>query len=169
LLYVGDFADIQAIYCFCNDDPPPIYVAVFLWARIFPRMMTQEQREAWTLDSDCQGIVDINGTIEEISGATLTFGNYRVKAAQLRDVLGILCKAKLAHRKSSEEYTIHFRRLRLSSVVEHEDAEELRLDHVKEVLIRAIVRGELPKGLRAPRIVRRNRQEDGKNQFRFPF
>lgn len=165
LIYPDDFTGVQAIHRFCNDDPPPIYVTVILWSRIFPRMMTTEQRDSWTLDSDCQGVVDIKVTVEQLVDTTRKFVNYQVKASLLRDVLKVLCKAKLAEQKSEGEYIVHFRRLRLANVEDGEEGEELKLDHVKEALIRAIVRGEFLKRSSGVRIGRSGRRTSDKNQL----
>ncbi len=128
-------------------------------------MMTPEQREAWTLDSDCQGVVDIKVTVEQLLDATRIFVNYQVKASLLRDVLKLLCKAKLAEQKAEGDYIVHFRRFRLINVEDGEEAEELKLDHVKEALIRAIVRGELPKRGSCVRIRRRSSRTNDQNRL----
>ena len=43
----GHFVMNKAVNMFCNDKPPAIYLATRLWDRVFPTLLTDEQRRVW--------------------------------------------------------------------------------------------------------------------------
>jgi len=165
LIYPDEFTGVQAVHWFCNDNPPSIYVAVVLWSKIFPRLLTAEQRQTWTLDSDCQGSIDVEVTVDQVVDATRQFVNYPIKTALIKQVLELLTKPRLTEKRADGKFIIHFRRLRSGTFDDDDEGEERKLDHVKEMLIRAIARGQLPKKLRPLRIRGRDRSKEDKNQI----
>ncbi len=167
VIYPDSFTGIQAVHRFCNDAPPAIYVAVILWSKVFPRVMTTEEREAWTLDSDCQGTIDIQVNLQQLIDETRRFVGYQIKKTLMKRVLEILSKAKLAKKKNEEAFEIHFRKLRVveADEADEEITEERKLDHVKEALIRAIARGDRPGRISGGRLPRRRRGAADKNQL----
>jgi hypothetical protein len=147
VVYPDSFAGPQSVHWFCNDNPPLIYLAVILWAKIFPRMMSPEKREAWTLEADCQGIVDIDVLLSEVCDKSKTYLSHSLKKNTVKSVLEFLVKAKLATRKKDDSYVVHFRRFKLNrfNSETEDEIKELRLDHQREGMINAIVRGDKTK------------------------
>ena len=105
--------------------------------------MSAEEREVWTLESDCQGVVDIKVCVKKLVDGTRRLVGYRVSSGLMGRVMDILAKAKLADKIDGDNYEVHFRKLRVATAdaADEDQSEERRLDHVREGLIRAIARG----------------------------
>jgi len=85
----------------------------------------------------------------------------------IKSVMEVLRKAKLVTKKSDENYIVHFKRFKLTQFSSDEDEiiEEVKLDHQREALIRAIVRGEKPTRSGTTRISRRRKRFTDKRQI----
>jgi hypothetical protein len=143
VVYTDEFAGLQAVHHFCNDEPPDVYLAVLLWSRVFPKLITRDRREPW-VDADCQGVVEIDVTAGDLAKYATNQLGYGVKTEGIRKVLDLLVKADLADHGKAEEFKINYRRFRIRRGEEESDEafEEAKLDHVKEGIIRALTQTE---------------------------
>ncbi len=66
VIYTNEFAAIQTQHPFCNDDPPAVYTAVLLWAKVFPNLIPPDKRADWTLEENNQGTVEFSVTIDAV-------------------------------------------------------------------------------------------------------
>lgn len=110
-VYPKHFVDIKAREVLCNDQPPPLYMAVFLWTRVFYDLLSHEQRETWRLENP-QKTLEIEVSPEELT-ARLNQEYLREGAARLqwvRKALEFLESSGLAEEHSSG-YTVEYRYL----------------------------------------------------------
>lgn len=96
----------------CNDQPPMLYMAVFLWTKVFYNYLDEEQKIAWgrgnpqkiqTID------INIDGLLGDLNRDYIPNGNIRRK--WLTDTVEFLQDAGLASIKSNEQVEIYFRNL----------------------------------------------------------
>src|SRR5439155_2424216 len=66
VIYTNEFAGVQTQHPFCNDEPPAVYTAVLLWAKVFPNLIPADKRAEWTLEENNQGTVEFSLTIDAI-------------------------------------------------------------------------------------------------------
>jgi hypothetical protein len=140
VIYTNEFAALQATQSFCNDDPPNIYTAVILWARVFPRLMPSEQRATWVLEANLQGISEFGTTIEAILTERERL-RLRVRKKQVIEAIQLLAQGKLVV-QDGDGLLVRYRRFRPARVDEDDDdAAEAAIDYTKAGLIREISRG----------------------------
>ncbi|MFB6235513.1 MAG: hypothetical protein ABEH81_12425 [Halopenitus sp.] len=137
---IGEGGDYETLPCFpqhfksnkvqkplCNDTPPGSYLATFLWHKIFPEDLTDEQYEKWQ-GSNGQSRLSITVSV---SGVTERVNEYmqdgQVRKSWIRRSLEFLKKADLAESEDGEEYEIGYMGLvkDLGSDVVQKDAGEL--------------------------------------------
>jgi hypothetical protein len=171
VVYPKVYAGLQAVHNFCNDDPPDVYLAVVLWSRIFPKLIPQDLREAWVMEKDCQGPVEFEVPLDSITDYSKKFLGYSLRKASLENVLSLLIKAELVEKKSNGAYKIYYRKFHPQQIGDNtaESVEEYKLDHTKEGIIDALIRGSRPKTIRSGRIPRTRRKGNDKNQGNFNF
>lgn len=138
-IYPKLFAQVQAKHYFCNDDPPPIYIAVILWSRVFRNMMPEAERLDW-VENDCSGEVEFVVTLDAIQTQGNTSLGTPLKKEALRKALDLLAKGQLAHDEGDGKYRIRYKQFapRLDEGASDEDASELRADGVKQGIINAV-------------------------------
>lgn len=110
-VYPKHFVDIKAREVLCNDQPPPLYMAVFLWTRVFYDLLSDDQKEIWRLENP-QKTLEIEISPEDLTDK-LNEDYLREGAARLqwvRKALAFLESAGLATETSSG-YTIQYRYL----------------------------------------------------------
>lgn len=142
---IGKGGDYETLPCFpqhfksnkvkkplCNDTPPGSYLATFLWHKIFPEYLTEEQYEKWQ-GSNGQSKLQISVSV---SGVTQRVNRYmhdgRVRKSWVRRSLEFLEGAELAECADGEEYEIGYMGLvkDLGNVVQEEAGE---LAHTREL------------------------------------
>jgi len=110
-VYPKHFVDIKAREVLCNDQPPPLYMAVFLWTRVFYDLLSEDQKEIWRLENP-QKTLEIQISPDELT-EKLNREYLREGAARLqwvRNALAFLESSGLAEETSSG-FTIHYRYL----------------------------------------------------------
>jgi hypothetical protein len=165
VIYASEFAAIQAQHPFCNDEPPAVYTAVLLWAKVFPNLIPQDKLVEWTLEQNNQGSLEFLTTVEAII-AELDRQRLGVRKQQVMDALSLLEAGKLASHTNTG-FAIRYRRFRALFADEADDvaATEAAIDHTKNGLIREISRGmskpspKKPGGLRPKRVKTDSRQQ----------
>lgn len=137
---IGEGGDYETLSCYpqhfksnkvqkplCNDTPPGPYLATFLWHKIFPEYLTEEQYEKWQ-GSNGQTKLPV---MVSVSGVTEKVNSYmhdgRVRKSWVRQSLEFLNKAELAEYEGEEKYEIGYMGLvkDLGSDMVQEEAEEL--------------------------------------------
>jgi len=59
------YYDLKSVNMFCNDEPPPIYLATRLWDRIFFAMLTPDEIRIWKKTSSTK-VIKITTSCEEL-------------------------------------------------------------------------------------------------------
>lgn len=96
----------------CNDQPPELYMAVFLWTKVFYSLLTQAQTNNWRR-GNTQKIQTINVNIDELlCNLNINYipkGN--VKRKWLTNTMNFFENAELAKINDNNEVEIYFRNL----------------------------------------------------------
>jgi hypothetical protein len=164
VIYIAEYAALQATQAFCNDQPPAVYTAVILWARVLPKLIPDEQRRTWALEANLQG------TIEFVTSAdAIVAESHRqrllVKRAHLTEALSLLQTSKLMIARDGA-LLVRYRRFRSARADEEDDdAVEAAMDHTKRGLIREIVRGAKPPRARKAATTAPRRSRNDPNQL----
>ncbi len=94
---------------FCNDQPPSIYTAVYLWNKVFYDQLDADQRDVWRLGNP-QRVLPIKTSLESITTALnrdyLPKGNAR--RVWIQQCLAFLCDAGLAEDLGNQNYEVRF-------------------------------------------------------------
>jgi len=163
------FSQIHAVHYFCNDAPPPIYLAVVLWSRVFRSMLPIGEQERWVLDDNLHGTVEFRATVKEIKDAANDRLSYSLRANQVRDAMKLLERGHLVKQlDKGNSYTIQYRCFspRPEDELSDEAASEIKLDSVRRGIVNAIVRGKRPQKPRTTRPLRtRRRRGSGDGQL----
>jgi hypothetical protein len=164
VIYANEFAGIQAQHPFCNDDPPAVYTAVLLWAKVFPNLIPPDKLADWTLEENNQGTVEFSVTI----GALISERDRQrlaIRKQQVIDALSLLEAGKVVMRTNTE-IIIRYRRFRATFGDERDEekAIEAAIDHTKHGLIREISRGMSKAAPKKTRIVRPRKATKDDNQ-----
>ena len=164
VIYTNEFAGIQTQHPFCNDDPPAVYTAVLLWAKVFPNLIPPDKRSDWTLEENNQGTVEFSVTIDAVISER-DRQLLAIRKQQVVDALILLEAGKLVVRKN-KDITIRYRRFRAAFADERDDekAIEAAIDHTKQGLIREISRGISKVATKKSRVVRPKRSTTDANQ-----
>jgi hypothetical protein len=141
VIYTNEFAAIQTQHPFCNDDPPAVYTAVLLWAKVFPNLIPGDKRADWTLEENNQGNVEFSVTMDAVI-AERDRQRLAIRRKQVADALSLLEAGNLVIR-ANNELLIRYRKFRSTFGDERDDekAAEAAIDHTKHGLIREISRG----------------------------
>lgn len=108
-VYPKHFVEIKAREVLCNDEPPPLYMAVHLWTHVFYELLTEEQKEIWRLQNP-QKTMEIEVTPESLT-ETLNKDFLEAEAVRTtwtRSALEFLSSAGLAT-KNEESYSVEYR------------------------------------------------------------
>ncbi len=105
---VSQFMPVKLQEVLCNDDPPPIYLALYLWNKVFYNLLTGEQREEWRLGNP-QKILPVR---TDVAGLTTALNRdylptAGVRAHWVRTSLEFLVASRLAT-KEEDTYEIGF-------------------------------------------------------------
>ncbi len=106
----GQFINYKVTQVFCNDPPPPLYTAVYLWMKVFWDYLSEDQWVIWRRKNP-QTILPIEiiprHLHQKINEEYIPRGG--VKIGWLKDALEFLCQAGLAEKKEGNRYMVKFR------------------------------------------------------------
>lgn len=110
-VYPKHFVETKAKEVLCNDEPPPLYMAVHLWTRIFYDLLTEEQRETWRLQNP-QKTMEVDVTPEDLADRLNDWylEGDAVRVSWVRSALEFLSAAGLA-REDGSDYVVEYRYL----------------------------------------------------------
>lgn len=165
VVYPDQFTAIQAVHHFCNDSPPPIYTAVILWARVFPRLIPKDDLARWTLEENNQGSLELQTSIDEIASMRdrLRIG---VRRADIRKAIDLLEIASLTIKRQDGRLTIAYRKFRATTSGPEEQREEMALDYTREGIINAVLKGSRKSSRRTSRTSAPKRISNSPDQLR---
>lgn len=118
---------------FCNDDPPPLYMAVFLWTKLFYDLLSEEEKENWRKGSPSKSFpIKINSSAltkkaeDALSGAVIRKG-------WINKALDFLVSSGLGERHGGDEYEVKYRNLtQLVGQRKYASAQESHIQEIKE-------------------------------------
>lgn len=91
----------------CNDPPPGPYLATFLWHKIFPGYLSDEQYDVWKATNG-QKAIPVEVTADGLTGEVNDYmKDGTVRTRWIRRALDFLCGAELADEEEGE-YEIRF-------------------------------------------------------------
>ena len=118
LITPEQFMEYKAIKVMCNDPPPNLYMAVFLWSKILHSYLDAEQLVEYRRGNPrkIQNIcIDIDNLITYLNKKYIPNGN--IHRGWINDTLSFLEKANLASIDSDKRVTIHYHNFQKSSIV----------------------------------------------------
>ena len=124
----------------CNDNPPPAYLAGFLWHKIFYMYMDSKNKKLWKEKNPRLIIpleVDIDGLKVRVEKS---IKNGKIRMSWIRNVLDFFVRCGLAIKKSSNRYEIKFRNLYPTVKTEYRDEYLLERTYQRELSIHFIER-----------------------------
>lgn len=107
-VYPKHFSSFKVRKPICNDAPPGQYLATFLWHKIFPEYLNEDQYEIWQATNGQKEIpveVSVDELTERVNGY---MHDGTVKQVWIRRALDFLCGADLAEEDEDGEYSIRF-------------------------------------------------------------
>ncbi len=110
--YPRHFMQYKVNQVLCNDTPPNLYTAVFLWTKIFYNYLSDEQKKDWPRGSSrrIQNIlINIDKLLIDLNTNYIPNGN--IRKGWIVDALGFLESANLAKIESSDQAYVYFRNL----------------------------------------------------------
>lgn len=106
-VYPKHFSSFKVRKPICNDAPPGPYLATFLWHKIFPEYLNEDQYEIWQATNG-QKKIPVEVSIEDLTQRVNDYmHNGTVKQVWIRRALDFLCGADLAE-EDGDEYSIRF-------------------------------------------------------------
>jgi hypothetical protein len=108
---IDDMKEYKINGVLCNDDPPPAYLAGYIWHKILYEYTSEEQREIWREKNPGMAVPlrvgrdDLKNRVEE------SIRNGRMKETWISVALDFLVDCELATKESEKEYEIRFRNL----------------------------------------------------------
>lgn len=139
VIYIAEYAALQATQAFCNDRPPAVYTAVILWARVLPKLIPDDQRKMWALEANLQGTVEFLTSMDAIVAESHR-QRLVVKRAHIFEALSLLEASKLVISQDGK-LRVRYRRFRSArGDYEDDEAAEAAMDHTKRGLVREIAR-----------------------------
>jgi len=111
-IFPAHFIPYKIRHVVCNDDPPEIYLLVFLWIEVFIKFLKEDDFEVWKL-SPTNRIIEIQLTPAEIIEKLREDYSAPLTSEQIRMALDTLCQLKKARRRegSKDAYVINFSNL----------------------------------------------------------
>jgi hypothetical protein len=110
--YPRHFIKYKVNKVLCNDKPPGLYMAVYLWTKVFYNYLSDEQKKEWRRGNS-QRIQSISISVDELlnnlNSNYIPKGNIRKR--WLTDSIRFLEDAGLAFRPSDRRIEIRFRNL----------------------------------------------------------
>lgn len=111
---LNDFIDYKARGVLCNDKPPPLYLACYLWHKVFyPEYLSKSQKKYWQ-----RGNINKIFKIKPHLGKLKNLVNNKyipgggVSIGWLKKTFKFLKEAKLAVKENKRTYTVKYRNLR---------------------------------------------------------
>lgn len=106
-VYPKHFSSFKVRKPICNDAPPGQYLATFLWHKIFPEYLNEDQYEIWQATNG-QKEIPVEVSVDELTERVNSYmHNGTVKQVWIRRALDFLCGADLAE-EDDGEYNIRF-------------------------------------------------------------
>jgi hypothetical protein len=107
-VYPKHFSSFKVRKPICNDAPPGQYLATFLWHKIFPEYLNEEEYEIWQATNGQKEIpIEVS-----VSGMTERVNDYMhdgtVRQVWIRRALDFLCGADLAEEENEDQYSVRF-------------------------------------------------------------
>jgi len=107
-VYPKHFSSFKVRKPICNDAPPGPYLATFLWHKIFPEYLNEDQYEIWQATNG-QKEITVEVSVEDLTGKVNDYmHNGTVRQVWIRRALDFLCGAGLAEEDDGDEYSIRF-------------------------------------------------------------
>jgi hypothetical protein len=165
-VYPKHFLEYKIREVLCNDTPPPLYMAVFLWTKVLYDRLRDDQVDIWRRGSP-QQIIDVevsaDDLVEEINNQRLPSKGAR--RAWIINGLEFLCEAGYARRIDNDIYAVRYRNL--SRMQEADIGEDHKPDErawIREYCERFAVdfcsrRGKQSRDTPLPRRVRHTQQK----------
>lgn len=107
-VYPHQFNSFKVRKPICNDAPPGPYLATFLWHKIFPSYLTEDQYEIWQATNGQKEMpidISVEGLTEEVNDY---MHGGKVRNHWVRRALDFLCGADLAESQEGDNYKIKF-------------------------------------------------------------
>lgn len=111
-VYPKHFKSYKVREVFCNDDPPPLYTAVYLWTKVFYTLLTPDEIEVWRRGNPQKSVsvpVVPGDLSRKINSEHIPGGN--VRASWVRTALEFLEGCGLATARPSSEFEVQYRNL----------------------------------------------------------
>lgn len=110
--YPKYFLKIKAREVFCNDPPTPLYIITYLWNKVFPHYLSEDQKGEWKKQNSSK-ILLIELDVDSLSKKLYEdfIPNYKVRKEDVRRALVFLEKADLAKNVNSDTFEINFRNI----------------------------------------------------------
>jgi hypothetical protein len=164
VIYIAEYAALQATQAFCNDKPPSVYTAVILWARVLPKLIPDDQRKAWALEANLQGTVEFLTSMDAIVAESHR-QRLIAKRAHISEAMNLLEASKLVMSQDGK-LRVRYRRFRSArGDYEDDEAAEAAMDHTKRGLVREIARSVKSKRTRKTITTLSRRSPNDPNQL----
>lgn len=126
------FFQSKAVNLFCNDKPPPVYLATRLWDRVFPAMLSGEQLRAWRKGSSTivQRLPTDSSVIQDLMCNKIVPG-CRIRREWIEESLKFLETAGRAERSGSD-WQVLFSNLRVRNPRTGASREEASFEKMRE-------------------------------------
>jgi len=111
-VYPEHFKDFKVKEVFCNDNPPPLYTAVYLWTKVFFTLLDKEQIATWRKGNPRRSVpllVEIPSLTAQINSAFVRGGS--VRTSWISDALEFLRVCDLAMKESPGKFTVQYHNL----------------------------------------------------------
>lgn len=107
-VYPKHFSSFKVRKPICNDAPPGPYLATFLWHKILPEYLNEDQYEIWQATNG-QKEISIEVSVEDLTEKVNEYmHNGTVRQIWIRRALDFLCGADLAEAEDGDGYAIRF-------------------------------------------------------------
>ena len=111
-VYPGHFKSYKVREVFCNDQPPPLYTAIYLWTKVFYSLLTPEEVEVWRRGNPQKSVpvkVVPRDLSARINSELIPGGN--VRAVWMHAALEFLEGCGLVTMSSKSEFEVQYRNL----------------------------------------------------------
>lgn len=117
----------------CNDDPPPAYLAGYIWHKILYSYLNENQKQLWR-EKNPRLVMPIQIDIEDLRlRVEKSIKNGRIRKPWIKNVLQFFIECDLAEKKSDDTYEIGYRNVYPVLKTEYSDEFLLEKEHMKEL------------------------------------
>lgn len=109
--YPKHFVPWKAKYVFCNDEPPPLYMAVFLWTKVFYDLLGEGERENWRRGSPSKSFPIRIGASALTTKVQNLLGDALIRRGWINKALDFMVASGLGSKVDAETYEVHYRNL----------------------------------------------------------